>query len=207
MAEFNASKAPASNCSDNDGWSLETSSEAEMSVENSSTGFSCSSAEAINTSENSDDIENDESESDESESDESESDESESDSSESDSSESVVELEGKEAVGWESFLIGGTALEPLYEGADVSIFDSHLLLFEFAIRHSLTKKAFSELIDLVATHLPRVAKPPASVYKLKQLFLHIFPDTASVTHKYCSKCHHTCLEIMIQFVKIAVKPK
>ena len=129
-----------------------------------------------------------------------------------------MELEGKEAVGWESFLIGGTALEPLYEGADVSIFDSHLLLFEFAIRHSLTKKAFSELIDLVATHLPRVAKPPASVYKLKQFFLHIFPDTASVTHKYCSKCHHLfgdhdtvcencCKAKVSQFIEIPISPQ
>lgn len=47
---------------------------------------------------------------------------------------------------------------PLYDGAELSVFDSYLLLYQYAIRHSITQKAFSELITLVSAHLPKEAK-------------------------------------------------
>ncbi len=77
----------------------------------------------------------------------------------------------------------------LYEGADLTEFDSHLLLFQFALRHSLTKKAFSELLDLVAVHVPQTAKVPRSVYKLKQYFLRLYPNSETVSYRYCANCH------------------
>ena len=45
-------------------------------------------------------------------------------------------------------------LEPLYSGSSLSVMDSYLLLYTFFLRHSLSKKAFAELIHLVSAHLP-----------------------------------------------------
>jgi len=50
--------------------------------------------------------------------------------------------------------------EPLYEEADLTILDnfSFILHYQFALCHSLTKPAFSELIELVSAHIPCSAK-------------------------------------------------
>ena len=55
---------------------------------------------------------------------------------------------------------------PLYEGAELSVLDSHLLLYQYALRHCLTKQAFMELISLVDTHVPKDSKAASSLYKL-----------------------------------------
>ena len=44
--------------------------------------------------------------------------------------------------------------EPLYTGAKLTVLDSYLLLYQFFLRHFLSKKAFSELITLISVHLP-----------------------------------------------------
>ena len=71
----------------------------------------------------------------------------------------------------------------------IFVFDSHLLVFQYSIRHGLTKKAFSELFALIAVHLPQSAKVPSSVYTLKKFFIEIYPEVSSVPQFYCSKCH------------------
>lgn len=38
----------------------------------------------------------------------------------------------------------------LYEAADLTVFESYFLTFQFAVRHSLTSKAFSELLKVRA---------------------------------------------------------
>jgi len=80
--------------------------------------------------------------------------------------------------------------EPLYEGATISIFDSYLFQLQFALRHSLTQKAFKELLELVSLHLPRPNKAPLSVYQLKKFFLNIFSCAKFTPHRYCSSCQH-----------------
>ena len=77
---------------------------------------------------------------------------------------------------------------PLYDGADISVFESYFLLFQFAVRHSLTMKSFSELLQVVKVHLPRSAKTPKSVHYLKKYFLSIFPHAKCNVHKYCTAC-------------------
>lgn len=59
---------------------------------------------------------------------------------------------------------------PLYEGADLTILDSYLMLYHFALRHCITDTAFSELISLVDTHVPKDAKSATSLYKLRKFF-------------------------------------
>ena len=79
----------------------------------------------------------------------------------------------------------------LYDGAVITILESHMLLLQYALRHSLTAKAFSELLTLVSAHLPPGAKAPRSLYMLKQFFVKQFPEVlgSSKVHRYCSVCH------------------
>ena len=39
--------------------------------------------------------------------------------------------------------------QPVYPGAELTVLESYLLLFQYSLRHSLTKKAFSELLEVV----------------------------------------------------------
>ena len=88
---------------------------------------------------------------------------------------------------------GITSLEefhtPLYEGAELSVLDSHLLLYQYALRHCITKQAFMELISLVDTHVPRDSKAASSLYKLRKFFEEHFNDTKCHVYEYCAKCH------------------
>ena len=77
---------------------------------------------------------------------------------------------------------------PLYPGSQLSTFQSHLLVFQYAIRHSLTKKAFTELLQLLSVHLPPGAGIPKSVHSLKQVFVEAFPEAKAEQHLYCSCC-------------------
>ena len=78
---------------------------------------------------------------------------------------------------------------PLYEGADLTILDSYLMLYQFALRHCITDTAFSELISLVDTHVPKDAKSATSLYKLRKFFESNFNDLGSQLYTYCIKCH------------------
>lgn len=42
---------------------------------------------------------------------------------------------------------------PHYDGSDVTVLDSHLMLFQFAIRHGLSNKGFGELLRIIYLHL------------------------------------------------------
>ena len=66
---------------------------------------------------------------------------------------------------------------------------SYLLILQFALRHSLSAKAFSELLQLIAVHLPDGANLPRSVHNLKKFFSKLFPDLQATVHGYCSVCH------------------
>ena len=79
--------------------------------------------------------------------------------------------------------------KPLYDGASLSVLDSYLLLLQYAIRHSLNKKAFSELLLLVGAHLPSTKM--ISSYKLNKLFTDLFDDIQGRTYYCCSTCHQS----------------
>lgn len=80
-------------------------------------------------------------------------------------------------------------LGPLYEDGKISILDSHVLIFHYVVSHGLSKKAFSELLQLISVILPPCNKLASSVYKLKQLFLEVFPHVTTGTYNYCGTCH------------------
>lgn len=60
---------------------------------------------------------------------------------------------------------------PLHNGSHITIFQSFLLIFQLAVRHSLTTKAFGELLHLIAARLSQAAQCPKSVSQLKKFSL------------------------------------
>ncbi len=77
---------------------------------------------------------------------------------------------------------------PLYQNAPLTILQSYMLLFQCAIRHCLTSKALTELLQLLSVHIPLGAALPKSVHSLKQFFVRAYPHTQPVEHFYCSFC-------------------
>ena len=94
-----------------------------------------------------------------------------------------------------SLLPSGSATRDrkLYPGADLSTFQCYLLVFQYAIRHSLTTKAFTELLQLIAVHLPKEAAIPRSVHNLKRFFVESYPELQPIQHYYCSCCQRPLL--------------
>lgn len=80
-------------------------------------------------------------------------------------------------------------LKPLYDSANITIIDSYLMLLQYSIRHSLTKKAFTELLQLLSVHLPSGSHAAESFHKIKSVFLKMFDDIKQVEYWYCAKCH------------------
>ena len=56
---------------------------------------------------------------------------------------------------------------PLYDDAELSVLDSHLLMYQYALRHCITTQAFTELIRLVETHMPRNSRAVSSLQTKK----------------------------------------
>ena len=77
---------------------------------------------------------------------------------------------------------------PLYDDAEISVLESHLFCFQFSIRHSLTAKAFSELLQLLSVHLPSSSLAPKSIYRLKSFFIDLFPHASPTVYPYCVTC-------------------
>ena len=86
-----------------------------------------------------------------------------------------------------------TPKPPLSSGAKVTVTQSSLLLFQYAVRHSITAKAFTELLQLVSVHLPSEAQIPKSVHQLKRFILKLFPKAVAARHFYCDCCQGTLL--------------
>ena len=107
--------------------------------------------------------------------------------------------------------------QPLYPGATLTYFESHLQVFQYALRHRLTKLAFGDLLNLIDNHLPPT-NSMVSLYKLKKHFLHLYQDITYTTHFCCSSCHaclptletpcpNDCEDEAMEFLSISVIPQ
>lgn len=107
---------------------------------------------------------------------------------------------------------------PLYDGANITILESYLLLYQYALRHSLSKKALSDLLSVLNVHLPDQAKSAPSFYKLKKFFEVHFDDIESTVKYYCTKCHrqlesnsstcpNSCGSSVSAFLYVPVEPQ
>ena len=77
---------------------------------------------------------------------------------------------------------------PLYPNSQLTAFQSYLLTFQCAVRHSLSVKAFTELLKLLSVHAPKGAGIHTSVHNMKRYFLETFHNANPVHHAYCSPC-------------------
>ena len=82
----------------------------------------------------------------------------------------------------------------------MTILDSHLIVFQFAIRHGLSNKAFGELLRVISCHLPPSANSPRSVHLLKDFFLHILPEVKVTEKQYCHICHRQLQDVIAMAV-------
>ena len=85
----------------------------------------------------------------------------------------------------------------LYSGAPAGLtkYIAYQLMFQFAVKHSLTTKALEELLHLLAVFLPSDAALPKSVRQLKMFFVKKHLDASPVMQKYCPTCHVTMNEV------------
>ena len=106
--------------------------------------------------------------------------------------------------------------QPVYPGAELTVLESYLLLFQYSLRHSLTKKAFSELLEVVGAHLP--PGKMTSLYKLTKYFSELFSDINADNHYCCSNCYqplpndsdtctNECHANALDFIKIPIGPQ
>ena len=106
--------------------------------------------------------------------------------------------------------------QPVYPGAELTVLESYLLLFQYSLRHSLTKKAFSELLEVVGAHLP--SGKMTSSYKLTKYFSELFSDINADNHYCCSNCYqplpndsdtctNECHANALDFIKIPIGPQ
>ena len=64
-------------------------------------------------------------------------------------------------------IIHPTVLEPLFEGSSISVFDSHLLIYQFQLKHGLSNGGLEELLQLIKAHTPHTDGLLKSAYALK----------------------------------------
>ena len=84
----------------------------------------------------------------------------------------------------------GPSEQPLYPGAakDLTVYMAYLLIFQYSVRHSLTKKALQELLQLISVLLLSASACPRSVRSLKNFFIQRFLDQKPSMQQYCSNC-------------------
>lgn len=70
---------------------------------------------------------------------------------------------------------GSSLSKPIYPGALLTVLQSYLLVFQYATRHGLTTKAFTELLHVLSVHAPLGSSIPKSVHRLKCFFVQAFP--------------------------------
>ena len=112
--------------------------------------------------------------------------------------------------------------ECIYEGSELTVASSCLLLKKFRMQHRLTDTAFADLLRLISLHCPRPNKCPTSPYLFdKQFGGHKLP---MVFHNFCSnylcdvqddiKCPNPCCGVDLikfgaksQFIEVPIEPQ
>ena len=76
----------------------------------------------------------------------------------------------------------------LYQGSSHTYISSYVSIMLFVMKYSLTKDAFSDLLSLIRTHLPKDTKFTTSVYRLKEVLKKNIGFEEPVKHYYCDTC-------------------
>lgn len=78
---------------------------------------------------------------------------------------------------------------PLFENSSVTMLQAYFMVFQFALKHYLSSKAFSELLLLLKILLPADNSLPKSIYLFKSVLVKSFPHVEVCEHYYCQDCH------------------
>ena len=107
--------------------------------------------------------------------------------------------------------------KPLYPGGRLTVLESYMSITKYSLRHSLTKQALSDLLDLLDCHLPTTRM--VSLHKFRKYFLELYEDITFSTHYCCtvcqsplenasSTCRNGCDKIgSIEFLSIHIEPQ
>ena len=87
--------------------------------------------------------------------------------------------------------------QPLYDGVQMTVWDTYLLLMQHSLRHNLTKRAFSDLLKVVGTLLPRESF--TSYYRLRKYFMNEYEDLTLSRH-FC--CRATFLRPLVKEMNV-----
>lgn len=77
--------------------------------------------------------------------------------------------------------------QPLYDGADLTLWETYMLLMQHSVWHSLTRRAFGDLLKLVGMLL--TSKSKVSYYKLQKYFLDLYGNVGFTKRYCCARCH------------------
>lgn len=76
----------------------------------------------------------------------------------------------------------------LYDGSAHTLTTSYVSIMLFVMKHSLTKEAFSDLLLLIQTHMPKTCKFTTSVYQLKEFLKDSVGYEEPIKHYNCETC-------------------
>jgi hypothetical protein len=76
----------------------------------------------------------------------------------------------------------------LYSGSRHTYLTSYTDSMLFSMKYSLPREGFSDLLRLVASHLPTSTKYLTSVYKMKSFLNNYIGDCEPKVHKFCEHC-------------------
>lgn len=80
-------------------------------------------------------------------------------------------------------------LDPLYEGAPLTMLESFLILLQVFLKFHLCKDAMDAFCEVLCLHLPKESKNPKSERELRHFFQSIDSQTV-IKHDFCGTCHH-----------------
>ena len=84
--------------------------------------------------------------------------------------------------------------ELLYPGS--SLTDAHLLIMQYSLKHSLTKRAQGDLLGMLRVFLPCGHKLPTSFFTIKKFFERRCSEVTQLRNvSYCSRCHSPVTEL------------
>lgn len=76
-----------------------------------------------------------------------------------------------------------------FENSSVTMLQAYFMVFQFALKHHLSSKAFSELLLLLKILLPADNSLPKSIYLFRSFLVKSFPHVEVCEHYYCQDCH------------------
>lgn len=76
----------------------------------------------------------------------------------------------------------------IFEKCKHTLLTSYMSVMLYAQKHSLSKEAFTDLLHLIASHLPPGTKYLTSIYKVKEFLKRYMSFREPAVHTFCERC-------------------